>query len=82
MQCPAAQTEMQVMGVSVKLVIRQKGRLVKSRADICCGASGFLQWNSDTSHLKPLTSSTGLQLSSLILYPFQCTRYLSFPQNI
>src|SRR5882724_1584040 len=70
-----------VSGVVVKFIIGQKGRLAKSRVDMCCSASGFLQWNSDTSLFEPLTSLAGLHLSSLIPYPFQHTRYSNQPLN-
>src|SRR5882724_9083071 len=68
-------------GVSVKLDMGQKGRLEKSIVDICCGASGFLQWNSDTSCLEPLTSLASLHSSSSIPYPFHHTRYSNLPLN-
>src|SRR5882724_3806291 len=68
-------------GVLVKFIIGWKGRLAKSRVDMCCGASGFLQWNSDTSLFEPLTSSASLHSSSLIPYPFQHTRYSNWPLN-
>src|SRR5882724_9867694 len=52
-------------------------REAKSREDMYYGTSGFLGWNSDTSHLVPLTSLAGLHSSSLTLLPFQHTRYSS-----
>src|SRR5882672_5205419 len=79
---PVAQSAGTVSGVSMKLVSGQKGSLEKSMAEICWGASEFCWWNSDTSLLTPLTSSDGLHLSSSMPYPFQCTRYLSFPRKI
>ena len=42
---PIAQPEGTVSGVSVKLVSRWNGRLEKSMAEICWGASGFHLWN-------------------------------------
>ena len=85
-QCPDARWPMAhpdgtVSGVLVKLDRGQKGRLEKSRVDMCWGASGFWQWNSDISRLEPLMSLTGLHSSSSTLYPFQCTRYSSLPLN-
>src|SRR5882672_3851171 len=82
MHQPMAQSEGTVSGVSMKLVRGRKGSLEKSMAEMCWGASGFHLWNSDTSLLMALTSFDGLHSSSSILYPFQCTRYLSFPQKI
>src|SRR5882672_6178818 len=86
-QCPnahllVAQSTGTVSGVSVKLVRGKKGSLEKSMAEICWGALGFCQWNSDMSLFTPLTSSDGLHSSSSMPYPFQCTRYSSFPQKI
>src|SRR5882672_5266557 len=75
---PVAQSARTVSGVSVKLVRGWKGSLEKSMAEICWGASGFCQWNSDMSLLTPLTSLDGLHLSSSMPYHFQHTRYLSF----
>src|SRR5882724_5525460 len=68
--------------VSVKLMMVWKGSLEKSMAEMCWGALGFWQWNSDTSLLAHLTSSDGLHLSSSMPYPFQHTRYSSFPLRI
>ena len=82
MQCPVAKSDGTMSGVSVSLAIRKKGRLVKSREDICWGASRFLWWNSNTSYFDPQTSSAGLHLFSLMLYLFQHTRYLSFPWSL
>src|SRR5882672_639610 len=79
---PVAQSTGTVSGVSVKLVRGWKGSSEKSMAEICWGALGFCQWNSDTSLFAPLTSSDGLHLSSSMPYPFQHTRYSSFPQKI
>src|SRR5467141_419829 len=79
---PVAQSAGTVSGVSVKLVRGRKGSLEKSMAEICWGASGFCQWNSDTSLFAPLTSSDGLHSSSSMPYPFQHMRYLSFPRKI
>src|SRR5882724_6830184 len=76
-----AHPEGTVSGVSVKFDMGWKGRLEKSIIDICCGTSGFLRWNLDTSHLEPLTSSASLHSSSLIPYPFHHTRYSSLPLN-
>ena len=80
-QQPMAHPEGKISGVLVKLDMGQKGRLEKSIVDMCCGASGFLQWNLDTSPLEPLITSSGLHSSSLIPYPFRCTRYSSLPLN-
>src|SRR5467141_356728 len=79
---PVAQSAGTVSGVSVKLVRGWKGSLEKSMAEICWGASGFCRWNSDTSLFAPLTSSDSLHSSSSMPYPFQCTRYSSFPLKI
>src|SRR5882672_6585343 len=79
---PVAQSAGTVSGVSMKLVRGRKGSLEKSMAEICWGASGFCQWNSDMSLFAPLTSSDGLHVSSSMPYPFQHMRYLSFPQKI
>src|SRR5882724_7713534 len=65
--------------VSMKLMMGWKGSLDKSMAEMCWGALGFWWWNSDMSLLAPLTSLDGLHLSSSMPYPFQHTRYLSFP---
>src|SRR5882724_10133490 len=46
------------------------------------GCLGVWRWNSDMSLLAPLTSSDGLHSSSSMPYPFQCTRYSSFPLRI
>ena len=46
------------------------------------GDLGFLWWNSVMSLFAPLTSPNGLHSSSSIPYPFQHTRYLSFPWKI
>src|SRR5467141_807815 len=79
---PVAQAAGTVSRVSMKLVRGQKGSLEKFMAKICWGASGFCLWNSDMSLLAPLTSSDGLHSSSSMPYPFQRTRYSSFPQKI
>src|SRR5882724_8029919 len=77
-----AQSTGTVSEVSVKLMMGWKGSLEKLMAEMCWGALGFWWWNSDMSLLTPLTSSDGLHSSSFMLYPFQCTRYSSFPQRI
>src|SRR5882724_3394762 len=66
---PVAQSAGTVSEVSVKLMMVRKGSLEKSMAEMCWGALGFWQWNSDTSLLAPLTSSDGLYLSSSMPYP-------------
>src|SRR5882724_367306 len=79
---PVAQSAGTMSEVSMQLMMVWKGSLEKSMAERCWGALGFWRWNSDTSLLAPLTSSDGLHSSSSMLYPFQCTRYLSFPLRI
>src|SRR5882672_3589809 len=79
---PVAQSVGTVSGVSMKLVRGWKGSLEKLMAEICWGALWFCWWNSDMSLHTPLTSSDGLHLSSSMPYPFQHTRYLSFPWKI
>src|SRR5882724_4333294 len=80
---PVAQSTGTMSKVSVKLMMMGwNGSLEKSMVKMCWGALGFWRWNSDTSLLAPLTSSDGLHSSSSMLYPFQCTRYLSFPLRI
>ena len=48
-------------------------------AEIRQGASGFCLWNSVTSLLAPETSLSGIHRSSAAPYPFQHTKYSSFP---
>src|SRR5882724_6228064 len=79
---PVAQSTGTVSKVSVKLMMGQKGSLEKLMAEMCWGALGFWWWNLDTSLLAPLTSSDGLHSSSSMPYPFQHTRYSSFPLRI
>src|SRR5882724_1431770 len=76
-----AQSEGTVSRVSMKLVRGWKGSMEKLMAEMCWGASGFCLWNSDMSLSKPLTSLDSLHSSSLMPYPFQGMRYLSFPQK-
>src|SRR5882672_8824168 len=77
-----AQSAGTVSGVSVKLVRGWKGSLEKLMAEICWGALGFCRWTSDMSLHAPFMSLDGLHLSSSLSYPFQHTRYSSFPWKI